>query len=39
MEGFKYRIPPMTDIPGKAATQQKKRGLMGRGEKFGRKRR
>ncbi len=39
MEGFKYRIPPMTDIPGKTVVPQKKRGLMGRGEKFGRKRR
>ena len=39
IEGFNYRIPPMTDIPGKPKAAPKKRGLMGRGGKFGRPRR
>ena len=38
-EDFNYRIPPMTDIPGKPKASPKKRGLMGRGGKFGRNRR
>ena len=34
MEGFKYRIPPMTEVPGKPKPSPQKRGLMGRGGKF-----
>ncbi len=39
IEDFNYRIPPMTDIPGKPKSSQQRRGLMGRGGKFGRPRR
>jgi ATP-dependent RNA helicase RhlE len=34
MEGFKYRIPPITEVPGKPKPAPQKRGLMGRGGKF-----
>ena len=33
-EDFNYRIPPMTEIPGKPKAAPQKRGLMGRGGKF-----
>jgi ATP-dependent RNA helicase RhlE len=39
VEDFNYRIPPMTEIPGKPKGLPQKRGLMGRGGKFGRGRR
>jgi ATP-dependent RNA helicase RhlE len=34
MEGFNYRIPPMTEIPGKPKVAPQRKGLMGRGGKF-----
>ncbi|NDF22757.1 MAG: DEAD/DEAH box helicase, partial [Euryarchaeota archaeon] len=34
MEGFHYRIPPMTETPGKPKPAPQRRGLMGRGGKF-----
>ena len=37
IEDFNYQIPPMTDIPGKPQATPQKRGLMGRGGKFGRR--